>query len=474
MNRDYIMTSRRATTKAKKQEGLRDLRLVYRDLEALTPYRRNARTHSRKQIRQIAESITEFGFTNPILVDEKGEIIAGHGRVKAAELLGYKQVPTICIDDLTEAQRRAYIIADNRLAENAGWDRDLLAIEFQYLDGLEIEFDSSITGFEVAEIDFLIEGVDDDDDPDGDAIPELDPNEPAVSQEGDLWVLGRHRLLCADARDRASYKRLMAGRRAQMVFVDPPYNVAIDGHVGGSGSIKHDEFVMASGEMSALEFTSFLEKCLAQLAKHSIDGAIHFVFMDWRHIYELLTAARTVYSEVKNLCVWNKDNGGMGSFYRSKHELIFVFKNGTAPHLNNIQLGAHGRNRTNVWDYPGVNTLRAGRLEDLALHPTVKPVALIADAIRDCSKRGGVVLDAFVGSGTTLIAAQKTGRIAYAMELDPRYVDTAIRRWQAYTGDAALHATDKRPFDEVAVARKAKSAKAKGSPGSRGGRNKSS
>ena len=446
--------SRQTAISKRPPDGARDLEVEYREIASLKPCARNARTHSKKQIRQIAESIKEFGFTTPVLIDADGEIIAGHGRVKAAALLGYEKVPTILLDHMTEAQRRAYVIADNKLAENAGWDEELLAVELQYLSALDIDFDVTITGFEVAEVDFLIESLEaTDDDPEADALPEEPPGAKPVSQVGDLWVLGRHRLLCGDATDPASFECLMAGKKAQMVFVDPPYNVAIDGHVCGSGAVKHDEFVMASGEMSEAEFTAFLQTSLSPLADHSLDGSIHFICMDWRHVYELMTAGRAAYSELKNLCVWNKDNGGMGSFYRSKHELVFVFKKGTGPHINNFGLGEHGRYRTNVWDYAGVNSMRAGRMEELRMHPTVKPVAMVADAIKDCSKRGGIVLDSFAGSGTTVIAAEKTGRIGRAIELDPKYADTAVRRWQAYTGLEARHAETGLTFAQTAESR---------------------
>jgi DNA modification methylase len=234
-----------------------------------------------------------------------------------------------------------------------------------------------------------------------------------------------------------------------MVFIDPPYNVRIDGNVSGLGQIKHKEFAMASGELSEAKFTTLLNTAFRNLIAHSVDGSIHFVCMDWRHCFELLSAARDVYAELKNLCVWNKDNGGMGSFYRSKHELVFVFKNGTGLHINNVELGRYGRNRTNVWDYPGVNSLHQGRLEELAMHPTVKPVALVADAILDCSKRRGIVLDSFGGSGTTLIAAEKVGRRGYVMELDPAYVDVTIKRFQKVCGIDAIHASTGRTFSAI-------------------------
>ncbi|AIB12678.1 DNA methylase N-4 [Azospirillum argentinense] len=414
-----------------------ELHIEYRSVAALQPHDRNARTHSPRQIRQIADSIGAFGFTNPILLDRQDRIIAGHGRVAAAKLLGLPTVPAIRLEEMTEAQRRAYIIADNKLAENAGWDRDLLALELKYITELDISFDLTLTGFEVGDVEILLDGVGSDEAATADQVPEPDFTAPPVSRPGDLWLLGPHRLLCGDARDPAAFARLMDGRTAQMIFTDPPYNVPITGHVCGAGSVRHQEFAMASGEMSEAEFTAFLTMVLRNLADHSADGSIHYVCMDWRHLHELSTAGRAVYAELKNVCVWNKDNGGMGTFYRSKHELVFVFKNGRAPHINNFELGQHGRYRTNVWDYPGVNTLKPDRLDELRMHPTVKPVALVADAIKDCSRRGGIVLDAFAGSGTTLIAAHRTDRQGYAIELDPRYVDTAIDRWQRESGEAA-------------------------------------
>jgi hypothetical protein len=310
----------------------RDLAVEYRPIGSLKPQERNARTHTRKQIRQIADSIKVFGFVNPVLLDGTGGIIAGHGRVQAAKLIGMTEVPTIRLDAMSEAQKRAYIIADNKLAENAGWDPEILALELQCIIKLDPEFDVTLTGFEIAEIDILTARASD---PAADAVPELAPG-PPVAKAGDLWRLGEHYLLCGDARDPSNYARLMDGKRAQMVFTDPPYNVPIDGHVCGLGRIKHNAFAMATGEMSQAEFVAFLNTVLGRLAEHSADGSIHFVCMDWRHGYDLQTAARGIYTELKNICVWNKDNGGMGTFYRSKHELVFAFKRGTAPHINNF------------------------------------------------------------------------------------------------------------------------------------------
>jgi len=425
-----------------------ELRVTYQPISVLKPRTRNPRTHTKKQTRQIADSITRFGFTNPILVDNDNTIIAGHGRVEAAKNLQIDTVPVIYLADLSEAEIRAYVIADNKLAENAGWDRDLLAIELQGLFELNLDFDLTITGFEAPEIDILLNSQKSEKADLVDQIPKSN-DRPPVSRFGDLWLLGRHRLLCGDATKTDSFDMLLGEEKAQMVFTDPPYNVPIDGHVCGLGKVKHAEFAMASGEMSEAEFISFLQTVFTNLATFSSDGSIHYVCMDWRHTFELMSAARTTFSDFKNICVWNKTNGGMGSLYRSKHELVFVFKNGTSPHINNVELGKHGRYRTNVWDYAGVNTLGSERSEALAMHPTVKPVSLVADAMLDCSTRGGIVLDCFGGSGTTLIAAERVGRSAYLMEFDPKYVDTIIERYQQLTGDEALHAESKVSFNDM-------------------------
>ncbi|ODP38759.1 DNA methylase N-4 [Sphingomonas turrisvirgatae] len=427
--------------------------LIERDVAALRSYPGNSRTHSKKQIKQIAASIERFGFTNPVLVSDAGEIIAGHGRVEAAKLLGHKMVPTLALSHLSPAERRAYVLADNKLALNAGWDREILAIELQAL--VDLEFDVELTGFSLAEIDLVLDEAGDAD-PDRPEAPEdvvpVVVGEP-VTRMGDLWQLGRHRLLCGDTRSPTDIDRLIDGERADLVFTDPPYNVAIDGNVCGLGSVKHREFAFASGEMSQAQFTAFLTETLGNIAGVMRDGAIAFVCMDWRHMGELLTAGGAVFTELKNLVVWNKSNGGMGAFYRSKHELIFVFKQGTAEHTNSFGLGETGRYRTNVWDYAGISSISADRSAELAMHPTVKPVALIADAIRDCSRRGEIVLDGFGGSGSTLIAAEKTGRSARLIEYDSLYCDTIVRRWEAVTGKRAMLVETGQRFEDVAEMR---------------------
>lgn len=423
-----------------------------RPVDGLRPYSGNARTHSKKQIGQIASSIERFGFTNPVLISDDGEIIAGHGRVLAAKSLGIGAVPTLKLSHLSAEERRAYVIADNKLALNAGWDNEILAIELQAL--IDIEFDLSLTGFSLAEIDFSLDRAREGSTstPDGaDDIPER--RDVAVSRSGDLWLLGRHRLLCGDARREADVARLVSDRHADLIFTDPPYNVAIDGNVGGLGSVKHREFAFASGEMSASEFTAFLTETLGHAARVAKDGAIAYVCMDWRHMREMLDAGEAVFTELKNLCVWNKTNGGMGSFYRSKHELVFVFKVGTTLHTNSFELGQTGRYRTNVWDYAGISSIGANRQAELAMHPTVKPTALVADAMRDCSRRGETVLDIFAGSGTTAIAAEVCGRSALLLEYDPLYCDTIVRRWETFTGKRATLEASHETFEQVGVYR---------------------
>jgi DNA modification methylase len=424
----------------------RDLSIEYLAIGALTPRANNPRTHSDTQIRQIAESITAFGWTNPILVDDDNGVIAGHGRLEAAKQLGLDAVPVVRLSGMSEAQKRAYVIADNKLAENAGWDDDLLRLELGALIELDLEFDIGVIGFETGEIDALFSISEPE--PERDIVDE--PSEqPAVSQPGDVWVLGRHRLVCGDALRTESYKTVLAGSKADAVFTDPPYNVPIDGHVCGLGAVKHAEFAMASGEMSEAEFAVFLATVCQRLVAASRSGSIHFICMDWRHIEALLAAGREHYTELKNLCVWSKETGGMGSLYRSQHELVAVFKAGKAKHVNNVELGKHGRNRTNVWAYPGVLSRRA----DLKLHPTVKPTALVADAICDVTRHGDLVLDPFGGSGTTLLAAEETGRRAALIEIDPSYVDLIVRRFEEATGQHAVLEQTGQRFAEIAEIR---------------------
>lgn len=420
--------------------------ISYVPIDTLKGYRHHSRKHSKRQRKLMERSIREFGFIVSILVDENNNVIAGHLRLLVALVLGYTKVPVIRVTHLTPEQIRALRIADNRLAELGEWDRDALALEFQ--DLIEIDYDVEMTGFEAAEIDIVIEEFFEPvTENSADDLPTVEQE--VVSRHGDLWVLDEHMIYCGDARDSESYEALMLGRRAQMMVTDPPYNVRVVGNVSGLGRVKHDEFVMASGEMSEAEFEAFLGDYIENVVTFSEPGSVHYHFIDWRHVHILERVCQKIYDVQLNLCVWVKSNGGMGSFYRSQHELILVFRNGPGGHINNIQLGTFGRNRTNVWAYDGCSTGTKVRRADLALHPTVKPAEMIADAIKDASKRGGLILDPFLGSGTTVIACEITGRVCVGMELDPKYVDVIVRRWQAFTGGEAVHAGTGLTFAEI-------------------------
>jgi DNA modification methylase len=430
--------------------GLQD-RIIWRKRTTIRPFPGNPRRHPEAQIVALMKNIKSQGWTNPILIDETGTILAGHARCEAATRIGMSHVPTLTITGLTEAQKRAIVISDNRLPEQAVWDFDLLRTHFQKL--IDVDFEIELTGFSTGEIDLLLDrpSISESIDP-ADNLAGITTS-PAVSRLGDIWHLGRHRLMCSTALSDDSYLMLLDREIAQMVVTDPPFNAPIQGHAMGRGRVRHREFQMASGEMSAADFTGFLSMAIRLMSAASRDGSIHFIFMDWRHLPELLAAALPNYTDWKNLLVWNKSNAGQGSFYRSKHELITVFKNGTAPHINNFGLGAKGRYRTNVLDYPSVNGLHPARQGELELHPTIKPVALIADLIRDCSRRNGIILDPFGGSGTTILAAERTSRIARLIELDPLYVDVAVRRWENVTGIPARHGSSDLTFSQVAADR---------------------
>lgn len=428
--------------------------ITYRSPDELVAYTRNARKHPERQLVALAASIREFGFNVPVLVDGDDVIIAGHARVEAAKRVGLAEVPTISAAHMSPAQVKAYRLADNRLPELATWDLDALVVEIQEIISLdEIEVESM--GWSSAEMDALLVQAEADEgsgaDPaDAQIAPPTDP----VARAGDLWLLGRHRLLCGSALEPSSWERLLGGQVARMVFTDPPFNVPVSGHVCGLGKVQHAEFAMASGEMSRDEFTAFLGQFLSAMLPHVVDGGVVDICMDWRHLRELLAAIDANGLSLLNLCCWNKTNGGMGSLYRSKHELVAIAKKGTKPHINNVELGKHGRYRTNVWDYAGVNSFGSARMRDLADHPTVKPIALVADAIRDVTHHGDIVLDAFMGSGTTLLAAERSGRAGYGAEIEPRYIDVAVRRWQEMTNGNAVLEGDGRTWGEVAAERR--------------------
>lgn len=419
--------------------------IAYRAIDCLTTYCNNPRKHPERQLVKLAASITEFGFVMPVLIDEDSVIIAGEARIVAAKRLGMAEVPVIIAHQWSKAQVSAYRLADNKLAEIATWDADALAIELAAIIEMD-ETSVEILGWETAEVDLVIDGSNKPETSEDEADEQIEPPANPVTRPGDLWLLRRHRLLCASSLEEASWTDLLAGETAAMAFTDPPYNVPVSGHVCGLGKVSHAEFAMASGEMSQAEFIAFLSDFLAAMLPHLKDGAVLDLCMDWRHLAELLAALDANALTLLNLCVWNKTNGGMGSLYRSKHELVFVAKKGKGPHTNNVELGKHGRYRTNVWDYAGVNTFGRNRMADLADHPTVKPVALMADAIRDVSMPGEIVLDAFMGSGTTILAAERAKRRAYGMEIDPGYVDVAIRRWETLTGETAILASTGQSF----------------------------
>lgn len=427
--------------------------ITYVSIHDLEPNPANPRIHSEKQIQEIALSIKTFGFLVPVVIDCRSRVVAGHGRLLGAKLVGMTELPAIRLEHLTDVQAKAFMLADNKLTENSKWDHKLLGEQLKALTEVELDFSLEVTGFEVGEIDVLIEGLEPANRDVGDSADALAESELAIGvcRSGDLWFLERNRVFCGNSLNQSSYAAAMNGQRAAVVFADPPYNVSIPGHATGLGKLQHRNFEMAVGEMNEAEFTDFLTQLCTLLARYSVDGSIHFLCIDWRHIRELLTAGRHVFSELKNICVWVKDNGGMGSLYRSQHELICVFKSGKERHRNNVQLGQYGRYRTNVWQYAGMNSFSRSTEEGnlLDLHPTVKPVALVADAIMDCSGRNDIVLDPFLGSGTTVIAAERTGRICYGIEIDPLYVDTTIRRWQKFTGLSATHGLSGRSFNDL-------------------------
>lgn len=414
---------------------------------SLRPNPRNARTHSDRQLRQIAASIERFGWLVPIVADGDMMIAAGHGRWEAAKLLALDTVPVIRAEFLREADRRAFALAENRIAELSGWDDKLLAEELSAL--FDSGYNLEITGFTTADLDFSV--------PEASAKPEEvelpAPDAVAVTRLGDLWLIGPHRILCGDSTKAETFEAALGDERADMVFGDLPYNVPIAGFVSGNGVNRHREFVMGAGEMSPAEFTTFQRSIFRNCVRFSRPGSIHFMTMDWRHIRETLDAADGVYDQFKQLVVWDKGVGGQGAFYRSQHELVFVFKAGKAKHVNNFGLGESGRYRTNVVRYAGANAFRKGRKRDLADHSTVKPTALIADFLLDCSNRGDLVLDPCLGSGSTLLAAHRTGRRGVGIELDPLYVDTALRRIADASGLVPVLAGDGRSFDEIAAAR---------------------
>jgi DNA modification methylase len=425
-----------------------EVEVTYREIEELKPPKRQLRTHSPKQVEQIESAIRRMGFINPIIVDAELGIVCGVGRYLAAKEIGLSRVPTIMVNHLSDAELRAYAIADNKLVLNDAWDEKLLAVEFKELMVLDLDLPIELTAFDMIEIDNLLH-----EEPEAEAAPPEPDNGPPVSRFGDLFQLGDHKLLCADSREETSYQMLLGEERARCVNSDNPYNIKISGNVSGLGKVKHEDFVMASGELSREEFTAFLTTVFKLCAAYSVDGSIHFQWMDHRHLREMIDAGDAAYGELKTLVVWDKQVPGMGSFYRNQFELCFIYKVGKAPHRNNFGLGQWGRNRSSIWSYPGANAMRRGRLDDLALHPTVKSLPCTMDLIRDVTHRGEIVLDPFSGAATTIIACEKTGRIGRAIELDPNYVDVGIIRWEQDTGKQAIHVATGLTFTQLALAR---------------------
>ena len=419
--------------------------------KTLKPPKRKLRKHSKRQLAAIQTSICENGFLDPILVSNESQIICGHGRWLAATALGLSLVPVIELVHLTAEQLRLYAIAENKLGDMSEFDFGEIKLEFGELEALNLDLNLELSGFSTSEIDDLHlakslagDGAEGDG---ADDIPLIQAV--AITQDGDVWQLGCHRLIRGDSREEAPYVTLLQGEKAQMGLTDPPYNLKAKDY-SGLGKHAAVDFKMAFGELSPPQFTEFIATYSAHMVAHSVDGAIAFHCMDWRHMGEMLQGAGRVYTELKNLIIYKKHSAGMGTFYRSQHELIFAWKGGTAPHINNFGLGETGRFRSNVWEYRGNCGFHRERDSELAAHGTVKPWSMFADAMRDCSHRGGIVLDPFGGSGTTLIAAERTGRRARVIEIDGNYCDVAIRRWEKLTGkDAVLIATGQ-TFSEVA------------------------
>lgn len=404
-------------------------------IESLRSYNRELRRYSDRQVWSLALAIRTYGFNNPIIVDQDSVVVAGQLRLRAARELGMCTVPVIRLRHLTPEKIREYRLADNIIASKGRFDPEPFRTELLELADLTVDFDHEALGLTTPEFDLIVAAGDEPTDPD-DASPQAP--ESAVTQAGDIFCLGEHRVMCASALHADTWTTLLGDRQARMVFTDPPYNLEMRAFTG-LGKTKHRDFAEGRGEKSEAEFTAWLAEALGHLARHCIDGALLYTWIDHRHMHEMMCAARSKDLSLLNLAVWDKQSGGMGSFLRSQHELCFIWKRGTAGHVNNVELGRHGRYRTNVWSHPGLSTFGRGRATDLADHPTVKPIALAIDAIKDCTHRGELVLDAFLGSGTTVIAAERTGRICYGTEIDPLYCDVIFRRWQERIGKPVIH-----------------------------------
>jgi DNA modification methylase len=423
-----------------------NLRLEYRDPSTLKEASRQVRRHNNKQLEDLKDSIGEFGLCGAPLITDEGFVIDGHALVETCISQGLSQIPCMVVDHLSKADVRRIRIALNRIQEKGEWDIEALTLE---LRELELEFGPNliIPGVELAELDALLL----DDQPQSGEIEKLsDLTEDSISQPGDVWKLGRHLLVHADARDHALQLSLLGNRRARLNISDAPYNVPIRGHVTSG---KHSEFVMASGELTDAQFSEFLLASLDVIKQTSEDGGLVMLFMDWRGLLTLLDAGKRVGFTLLNIVTWVKTNAGMGSLYRSQHEFVVLFKKGSAPHVNNVELGKHGRYRSNVWQHPGASSLGSEARRGTYEHPTPKPTRLLEDAILDVSNRGELVIDNFVGSGSTLVAAERTGRDFFGTELDGRYVDLTMKRWSKLSGEHPVLRTTGESFEETRLRR---------------------
>ncbi len=421
-----------------------ELSIIMLSIEQIAPFQNNPRKHPPKQIAMLESAIRKFGFNNPLLLAPASsspggpkkpsyELIAGHARVIAARNIGMTTLPVIILPHLSEAERRAYRIADNAIALKGEWSLELLKTELEFVYNFDVEFDAKALGFEAPEVDAILFGEEDEDSGPGRGP---DRSRAAISMLGTIWSVEHHRIMCGSSLDSDVWLSLMAGKLADLVLSDMPFNVPVSGHITGSGNF--EEFAMASGELSEAEFAEMIAKALTLQAEHARDGSLSYQFIDWRSVELMIREGRKVYNTLINLCVWVKSAAGMGSTYRSQHELIPVFRKGKTSHRNNVELGKHGRYRTNIWEYSGCTGFSAERKANLAMHPTVKNTQMIADAIMDSTGPGDLVVDAFIGSGTTALAAERIGRICYGIEIDPHYTDLAVSRLiEATGGDAA-------------------------------------
>lgn len=426
------LTSCQQQMSGQRNDLLPTLRVEYLPIDALQPADRRVRKSTASQNAKVELSLRQFGVCSPILIDGDRRIVHGHVVWETARRLGLETIPAVRIGHLNQAERRALAIALNRLGETGEWDVEALKVEFDEL--IELEVDVIATGFDLAEVDALLL-EDDADEPEADDVPMV--SESQVSQLGDLWLMGEHRLLQGDARDREVYARLITeGQGVRLALTDVPFNVPIRGHC--TGQAHHREFAIAHGELSREEFDAFNKDWMRPASSVLVDGGLLATFIDWRSVDLILSAGRELGLDLLNIVVWAKSNAGQGSLWRSQHEMLPVFKKGGAPHVNHVELGRWGRYRSNVWTYPGASTLGSDAREGLAVHPTVKPRALLEDALLDITNRGDVVLDCFLGSGSTLLAAEATGRVCRAIEIDGRYCDVALARWQQMTGREAI------------------------------------